>query len=32
MRKHGVDDRAARRHLMETMVEFWERWLGKESY
>jgi dipeptidyl-peptidase-4 len=27
-RKHGIDDRAARRHLMETMVAFWERWLG----
>jgi len=27
-RKHAIDDRAARRHLMETMVAFWERWLG----
>jgi len=30
-RKHGIDDRAARRHLMETMVEFWGRWLGGQS-
>jgi dipeptidyl-peptidase-4 len=32
MRKHGIDDRAARRHLMETMVEFWERWLGNGTH
>ena len=29
MRKHGIDDRPARRHLMETMLEFWKRWLGE---
>jgi dipeptidyl-peptidase-4 len=29
-RKHGIDDRAARRHLMQTMVEFWRRWLSRE--
>ena len=27
MRKHGIDDRPARAHLMEKMLEFWKRWL-----
>jgi dipeptidyl-peptidase-4 len=27
MRKHEIGDRAARRHLYETMLEFWERTL-----
>jgi len=27
MRKHGIDDRSARAHLMEKMLEFWKRWL-----
>ncbi len=27
MRKHGIADRAARRHLYKLMVEFWRRWL-----
>ncbi len=27
MRKHGIDDRAARAHLMEKVLEFWKRYL-----
>ena len=27
MRKHGIEDRAARRHLYNLMVDFWKRWL-----
>jgi dipeptidyl-peptidase-4 len=27
MRKHGIDDRAAKAHLFEKMLEFWKRWL-----
>jgi len=25
MRKHGIEDRAARRHLYKLMVDFWKR-------
>jgi dipeptidyl-peptidase-4 len=27
MRKHGIDDRAAKAHLFEKMLEFWKAWL-----
>ena len=27
MRKHGIEDRPARRHLYRLMVDFWKRWL-----
>jgi hypothetical protein len=25
MRKHGIEDRPARRHLFNSMLEFWQR-------
>jgi len=27
MRKHGIEDRPARIHLFNKMLEFWKQWL-----
>jgi dipeptidyl-peptidase-4 len=32
MRKHGISDDAAQRHIYETMLEFWERSLNQASH